>query len=334
MVRKPVVAWYPRPATVAGNGTGGAVPRPWIRDPSAVAARASSPPIVLPHPPVTPAPLRATPAPAPADELRDLLARAVEAEVVPRLVLARRASAAAADAARAVCGPTPEDEAPGPEDVVALVALALTSDAPTAIAFCDAVRARGVTLERLYLDLLAPAARRIGQLWVDDLCSFADVTMALGRLQQVLRALSPAFMPGAGVRDRRRRAALVPMPGEQHTFGLAMVTEFFLRAGWDVWSEPSATAEELNRLVGAQWFAVVGLSVSCESRIDQVPGVIRSVRRASRNPAVGVMVGGRVFAERPELAGQVGADATAVDGRQAALQAETLLALLASRAPG
>ena len=43
------------------------------------------------------------------------------------------------------------------------------------------------------------------------------------------------------------------------------------------------------------------------------------------------MVGGRVFAEKPELAGLVGADATATDGRQAALQAETLLALLATR---
>jgi methanogenic corrinoid protein MtbC1 len=44
------------------------------------------------------------------------------------------------------------------------------------------------------------------------------------------------------------------------------------------------------------------------------------------------MVGGPVFLDRPELAALVGADASAVDARQAALQAESLLALAARRA--
>ena len=34
------------------------------------------------------------------------------------------------------------------------------------------------------------------------------------------------------------------------------------------------------------------------------------------------MVGGRVFTEHPELVASVGADATAIDGRQAPIQAE------------
>jgi hypothetical protein len=55
------------------------------------------------------------------------------------------------------------------------------------------------------------------------------------------------------------------------------------------------------------------------------------MRRASRNPALGVLVGGRVFVERPELVALVGADATASDARQAALQAESLRRLMAGR---
>jgi methanogenic corrinoid protein MtbC1 len=268
--------------------------------------------------------------PGAADQLRALLACAVDAEVVPRLLLSHGGAGFEPSHAD-----DPGAEAmPGPEDVVALVALVVTSDVPTTIAFTDSVRARGVTLERLYLELLAPAARRLGQLWVEDLCSFADVTLALGRLQQVLRELGPAFIPAAGVPKPRRRAALVPAPGEQHTFGLAMLSEFFLRAGWDVWSEPRVTAPQIARVVGKEWFAVLGLSVSCDRGVEQLPELIRSIRRASRNPGIGVMVGGRPFNERPELAAAVGADATATDGRQAALQAETLLALLASRTAG
>ena len=101
---------------------------------------------------------------------------------------------------------------------------------------------------------------------------------------------------------------------------------------WEVWSEPAPSGAQLAEVVRAQWFAVVGLSVSCDAAVERLPGVIRSVRRASRNPGLGGMVGGRVFFDHPELAAQVGADATATDGRQAALQAETLLALLAGRA--
>ena len=43
------------------------------------------------------------------------------------------------------------------------------------------------------------------------------------------------------------------------------------------------------------------------------------------------MLGGRVLVEDPQLALQVGADATAADARQAPVQAERLLHLLAQR---
>ena len=326
MVDKPVVACTPR---MGDEDPGGPESYSWVRnqgEPTHPAPPPRSPAIILPTSLPSLPPRRHVAPPGAAGELRSLLARAVEAEVVPRLVLAHQACADGVPAG-------PDGPVPGPEDVVALVALALTSDVPTTVAFIDTLRARGVAMERLYLELLAPAARRIGQLWVEDLCSFADVTLALGRLQLVLRELSPAFVPRAGApRDRRRRAALVAMPGEQHTFGLSVVAEFFLRAGWEVWSEPAPSGAQLAEVVRAQWFAVVGLSVSCDAAVERLPGVIRSVRRASRNPGLGVMVGGRVFFDHPELAAQVGADATATDGRQAALQAETLLALLAGRA--
>jgi methanogenic corrinoid protein MtbC1 len=186
-------------------------------------------------------------------------------------------------------------------------------------------------MEALYLELLAPAARHLGELWTADLCGFAEVTVGLCRLHQVLRELSPAFQNEGGRRAHGRRALLVPVPGDQHTFGLVMVAEFFRRAGWDVWSGPPASRGELVGIVRREWFAVVGFSASCDTRLEALASGIHAVRRASRNPAVGVLVGGPVFVEHPELATLIGADATAVDGRQATLQAESLLALFATR---
>ena len=55
------------------------------------------------------------------------------------------------------------------------------------------------------------------------------------------------------------------------------------------------------------------------------------MRRASCNPAIGVMVGGPAFTRSPHLAALVGADATAADGQQAVVQARTLLDFCARR---
>ena len=254
------------------------------------------------------------------------LARTIELEVVPRLVLARRAAPTRPSACSRDASWTP-----GPEDVTELADLVLAREAMVACSYVEAARARGASAETLYLELLAPAARHLGELWTADLCGFAEVTVGLCRLHQVLRDLSPAFQSEVEHQPHGRRALLVPVPGEQHTFGLVMVAEFFRRAGWNVWSGPPASRGELVGIVRREWFAVVGFSASCDTRLDALAAGIHAVRRASRNPAIGVLVGGPVFVEHPELATLIGADATAADGRQATFQAESLLALFASR---
>ena len=40
----------------------------------------------------------------------------------------------------------------------------------------------------------------------------------------------------ATYKEGGRRALLVSVPGEQHSFGVTMVAEFFRRAGWDAWT--------------------------------------------------------------------------------------------------
>lgn len=254
-----------------------------------------------------------------------LLARALESEVIPRLVLARHRAAPMARGGA-------DQPGPGADDVEAMVRTVLRGDLVAAGALLAQHRARNLPLERIYLELLAPVARRLGVMWQEDRCDFTAVTIGLCCLQQLVLENSHAFGPRPGRRDTERRILLAPVPGEQHSFGLLMVGEFFRRQGWDVCSGTGATVRELVATTRKQWFSMVGFSLSCETRLDTVAQLIREIRRASRNPHVGVMVGGQPFAERPELAVLVGADATASDGQQAVLKAETLLALLVQEA--
>ena len=248
---------------------------------------------------------------------------AVAAEVIPRLRLAHAAPAAE----------LPVETLPGAADVEALSTLLVRHDVAGAAAYVEALSQAGTAMERLFLDLLAPSARLLGDWWASDRCDFATVTLGTMHLRRMQRDLAPRLISGgeARLRSEAHKVLLVPLPGEQHVFGLDMVASFFRRAGWQAHVAPLRTVEELTSLVRRDSYAVVGISTSATDRMDTLAATIRRLRRASRHRSVGVMVGGPAFAEHPDHVALVGADATATDARQAPVQAERLLRLLAQR---
>ena len=129
-----------------------------------------------------------------------------------------------------------------------------------------------------------------------------------------------------------RRAITATAPGEQHRFGLAMVEKFLRGAGWHVRSEAGSTLDAVAAAVQSEWFAVAGITLSCESRLSALAATIKAIREQSCNKAIGVMVGGSVFSKNPELATRLGADAHAGSAPAAVLLAQKLFDLsVASR---
>ena len=242
------------------------------------------------------------------------LARMIEAEIIPRLMLAHRSGGSlsilsATNAARTA-----------PEDVAELARIVVEHDTKVACAYVDALRGRGVRLETIFLDLISPAAQLLGEMWVADVTSFTEVTIGLSQLQHLLHHYGPAFESESEEPFCASRALLTTMPGDQHTFGISMVEEFFRRAGWDVTGGYHQTSASLIKAVRSQSFDLIGLSVGSDILLGELTSVIGSIRKASRNRAVRIVVGGRMFVEHPEYASQVGADGTASDARQAVLQ--------------
>ena len=202
-------------------------------------------------------------------------------------------------------------------DVDALVPLALECDAGDVLAQIERVIARGLSIDAIMVELLAPTARRLGELWEEDRCDFVRghdgiVAIAGSGAGNYPRASRPSFELRAG-ENRPRRALFVAQPGDQHDFGAVMVAEVFHRHGWDVETAPGADMTELLSEVGRHHYDIVGLTVSCGCHGPRLRSTILSVRSVSRNPGLRVMVGGPVFVADPELAKAVGADGTAPD---------------------
>lgn len=238
----------------------------------------------------------------------DSLVSSIEGEILPRLMLAHR---------EGIDAPVAEAEGDTelrPEDCERFVDILLTHSAASVSGFVDQLIARGVPLEVIFMELLANAAQRLGELWEQDRCTFADVTVGLCRLHEVLRHNS--VVGDVAFRRRTplgRSILLATACGDQHVFGLLMVAEFFRRDGWRVWSEPGARIEDLSDLVAQEPFDLIGLSVAHLDSVDDLQSEIETLRAASLNANLKVMVGGHLFLKEPGLARQVGADGSAKD---------------------
>jgi methanogenic corrinoid protein MtbC1 len=247
------------------------------------------------------------------------LARAIEYEIIPRLMLAHRAGAVVTDQLDEPAHRFTQEE------VVDFGNLVMAQDEGLALAAIQVLRQRDVGVEHIYLGLLAPTARYLGDLWNDDRCTFTDVTVGLGRLQRVLRELSPALGAPADLAEPGRRVLLLPGPGEQHTFGLLMVGEFFRRSGWHVTGGAWTAGADAPTLVAGEGFDVIGFSLGAEVHLVALARLIAAVRNASCNRALVVLVGGPLFAEHPEFVARLGADGMTIDGREAPSLADRLV---------
>lgn len=250
--------------------------------------------------------------------------RTIKTQIIPKIVLALRNV------------PRPKvakpDEQPAPNAVEQFAALAIGNDDGAAFAFVEGLLAEGRSVEAIFLDLLAPAARQLGALWESDAADFATVTLGVGRLQIVMRRLGDRFAEEASAAKHAGESVLLTIiPGEQHSFGLSMVAEFFRRAGWNLCTGPFASHQELTSLVHNHWFDIVGFSVSSDRRLDELKKDIRDIRRDSRNRHVGIIIGGPMVIAQPDLVASMEADMMSTDAITAPQQAHGLIEQIKGR---
>lgn len=253
------------------------------------------------------------------------LACLIEGEIIPRLLVAHRANE------------NPERDTPRPlpapliggAEVEAFAMSALQLDAYGLLQLIENFLDRGVAVETILVELLAPTARRLGEYWDEDRCDFIAVTMGLWRLQELVHELG-SRMPIMNRHGDERSALFAVVPGDQHSLGITILDELFRTAGWSTTCFGSGTSDELVELVRNVRFDLIGLTITSAENMEQAPAIIAGLRQNSRNPGVIIMVGGRILAERPELAMAIGADGTAPDARAAVVRAEVLLRSLAT----
>lgn len=248
----------------------------------------------------------------------------LEGDIIPRLLMAHASGL-----------PDSATEAGiklDPEDMQRFADLPLKLEAPNLLEEVDRFLDQGASVEAIYLDMLAPAARRLGEMWSNDECDFVDVTMGLWRLQEVMREVSmrsPVPITGG---EAPRSALFCPIPGDVHSFGAQMIEEVFARAGWqsEVMLQPER--RELLDLLARKPIDVLGLTVSRSCPASSLAGLIKAARSVAVNPHLSIIVGGHTINQKPDIVADIGADGTGDDARAALETAERLVASAPVRA--
>ena len=250
----------------------------------------------------------------------DILIQMLDQEIIPRLLVSHQANTPLEELAATGLRPI------HPAEIDLLCGLSVNGSQESCTDFVKKLLGKQVAIDSIYLDLIPKTARKLGDLWEQDICTFSEVTIGLWRLHHIIYGLSREFQIKNNSPIENLNALLIPAPNSQHSIGLFIVSEFFRRAGWRVWGEPNLQAEQINNLIFSQWFDVIGISVGYEEQLVNVNQLIHSLRSRSMNPNVAFMVGGPLYNSHPELFDSIEADIKSSDANDAIRQAEIFVA--------
>jgi methylmalonyl-CoA mutase cobalamin-binding subunit len=166
-------------------------------------------------------------------------------------------------------------------------------------------------------DLYIPAAAgRLGDAWMDDTLSFAEVTLATARLQSMQRAISSQWSADRADCGADPCLLLCVAPGEQHTLGALVLLGQLRRSGVSVRLALGPTPEELAAIFAATAMDGVLISASGSARLAQLSQFVQTLRTFGPE-GLRIVIGGGLIAGGRTVASLVGADAEATDIGQA-----------------
>ena len=198
----------------------------------------------------------------------------------------------------------------------------LRGDAGAATEIVEEARRRGLTIEQIYLHLLAPAQVEVGARWRAHRISVADehraTEITLREMDRLRERLALTAAPGP-------RAVLASVEGEPHVVGLRMLGDFLLIDGWTVdYLGASIPTADLSDFVARRRPDLVALSVSQAEHLPALTVAAKALRRLSPPPRL--LAGGSALRTRARAAATFGVDAVARDARGGVQEARRLIA--------
>jgi methanogenic corrinoid protein MtbC1 len=202
------------------------------------------------------------------------------------------------------------------DDVLAAYVAALAGgDRRRAFAAIEAARSEGMGLRALYLGVFQPALREVGRRWETGAMSVAQEHLATAITQTAMSRLAGELFRDAPSDGPSVLAACADT--ERHDVGLRMLCDLLELEGWRThFLGSTVPPSDLLSMARETRPDVVALSASLPPSLMALRPLTTELR-ALGPPAPLILVGGRPFLGRPELAVKMGADLSADDAGEA-----------------
>ena len=198
---------------------------------------------------------------------------------------------------------------PSEATIVVLCHALLSDDDHAGAQFIQNIETDGASVEVVYLEYLARAARMLGEWWEDDKISFMSVTLGTSRMYAIMRGMQHSFF--ARKAGPQRAALFASVPGETHTLGVRMAADLFRKDGWDVTLKLGVSHEELLDHVEASDTALIGVSAAGQHSVKALSRLAVALRICK--PSAKLFVSGNALVEASDAIGLMGFDGVAND---------------------
>lgn len=185
-----------------------------------------------------------------------------------------------------------------PKTITALSKALIDTDPDAAAALIEKHFSRGVAIDAIYLDYLAPASEKLGEWWKTDKVSFAEVTVGTGRIYAIMRALNRRIRPT--VLPDQKSAIFAMVPGDDHVLGLRMAVDLARKEGWEIEAHLAPDHDTLVDEIAASGKLLVGLSAGGSHAFPDLLRLIVALRVSIPNIKI-VLSGGILDAEENKI---------------------------------
>ncbi|MEO0881716.1 MAG: BLUF domain-containing protein [Pseudomonadota bacterium] len=201
----------------------------------------------------------------------------------------------------------------------ALTTLLLENDFSRVEHFLRSMSRREVDPLPLQVALLEQSERRLGDLWLDNLCSDLEINSALSDMIRALRSVNFGTLPVWRVSGGAPDVLVVSQPGELHMLSAVLDAEVLWQHGWSPTLEFPKRDKDLQQMLSDHWYEALDISMSGvfkrPEKLDGLAQTVELARDASANQNIAITVGGRAVYEDRSLLIQVGADAVVASAR-------------------
>ncbi|MFD2173673.1 cobalamin B12-binding domain-containing protein [Rhodobacter lacus] len=171
----------------------------------------------------------------------------------------------------------------------------------------DDFRGAFVASEDIASKYVPAAARQIGLAWEADQLSFAQVTVGIARLQELLHSLQSDFTADSSNPANTSTVLVIVPPGEQHTLGALVVAMGLRRKGISVRLLFAPGLSDLSRLMSTNRFDAALITVGSMERVEISAKLVKTLSSLTKG-RMRVAIGGAIVAQRAEALAKTGAD--------------------------